>query len=226
MIHPAPDPLPAALELQEVSCAFGEGARRVIALQEASLILEPGELVALMGPSGSGKSTLLNVAGLLQKPSSGRVLLDGVDVSELSPAAAARARRRHVGVVFQHYNLVPTLTVAENVALPLELDGASTESVEDALAEVGLAGMGPRFPDEISGGQAQRAAIARALIGPRSVILADEPTGALDTATGEEVLRTLRQRIDQGAAGLLVTHEPRFAAWADRTVMVRDGRLS
>lgn len=226
MIHPAPDPLPAALELQEVSCVFGAGARRVIALQEASLILEPGELVALMGPSGSGKSTLLNVAGLLQKPSSGRILLDGVDVSELSPAAAARARRRHVGVVFQHYNLVPTLTVAENVALPLELDGASTESVQDALAEVGLAGMGPRFPDEISGGQAQRVAIARALIGARSVILADEPTGALDTATGEEVLRTLRQRIDQGAAGLLVTHEPRFAAWADRTVMVRDGRLS
>lgn len=226
MSQPATDPHPAALELQDVSCVFGEGVRQVVALDQVSLLIEPGELVAIMGPSGSGKSTLLNVAGLLQQPTSGRVLLDGVDVSQLSPARAARARRRHVGVVFQHYNLVPTLTVAENVGLPLDLDGAATDGVEAALEQVGLAGMGDRFPDEISGGQAQRVAIARALIGPRSVILADEPTGALDTTTGDGVLRILRDRIDTGAAGLLVTHEPRFAAWADRTIMVRDGRLS
>ncbi|QGU06734.1 ABC transporter ATP-binding protein YxdL [Corynebacterium occultum] len=218
-------PVPA-LELQQISVVFGEGARRVVALDDISVAVQPGELLAVMGPSGSGKSTLLNVAGLLQKPTSGEVLLAGENVSRLSPAAAARARRRHVGVVFQHYNLIPTLTVAENVALPLELDGSSTAGVEQALAEVGLEGMGGRFPDEISGGQAQRAAIARALIGPRSVILADEPTGALDTTTGDEVLRILRERIDAGAAGLLVTHEPRFAAWSDRTIMVRDGRLS
>lgn len=215
---------PTALELQEVSCIFGQGARRVVALDKISLTVEPGELVAVMGPSGSGKSTLLNVAGLLQKPTSGRVLIDGTDVSQLSPTRAAKARRTKVGVVFQNYNLVSTLTVGENVGLPLELDGlAPREAVEIALEEVGLGGLADRFPEEISGGQAQRVAIARALIGPRTVLLADEPTGALDTSTGEEVLRVLRSRIDAGAAGILVTHEPRFAAWADRTIMVRDG---
>lgn len=215
---------PAALELDAVSCVFGEGARQVTALDNVSLSVEPGELLALMGPSGSGKSTLLNVAGLLQHPTSGRVLVDGADVSGLSPRRAAETRRRHVGLVFQNYNLVPTLTVGENVGLPLELDGIrDAQTIAIALEEVGLGGLEDRFPDEISGGQAQRVAIARALIGPRRVLLADEPTGALDTTTGEGVLRILRQRIDAGAAGLLVTHEPRFAAWADRTIMLRDG---
>lgn len=215
---------PAALELQDVSCVFGEGPRRVVALEHVSLVVEPGELVAVMGPSGSGKSTLLNVAGLLQQPTSGRVLIDGADVAQLNRARAARVRRTRVGLVFQNYNLIPTLTVGENVGLPLELDGASPrEAVLTALAEVGLDGLADRFPEEISGGQAQRVAIARALIGPRTVLLADEPTGALDTSTGEGVLRVLRSRIDAGAAGILVTHEPRFAAWADRTVMMRDG---
>ena len=215
---------PAALELQDVSCVFGEGPRRVVALEHVSLVVEPGELVAVMGPSGSGKSTLLNVTGLLQQPTSGRVLIDGADVSQLNRARAARVRRTRVGLVFQNYNLIPTLTVGENVGLPLELDGVSPrEAVLTALAEVGLDGLADRFPEEISGGQAQRVAIARALIGPRTVLLADEPTGALDTSTGEGVLRVLRSRIDAGAAGILVTHEPRFAAWADRTVMMRDG---
>lgn len=215
---------PAALELQDVSCVFGEGPRRVVALEHVSLVVEPGELVAVMGPSGSGKSTLLNVAGLLQQPTSGRVLIDGADVAQLNRARAARVRRTRVGLVFQNYNLIPTLTVGENVGLPLELDGVDPrEAVLTALAEVGLDGLADRFPEEISGGQAQRVAIARALIGPRTVLLADEPTGALDTSTGEGVLRVLRSRIDAGAAGILVTHEPRFAAWADRTVMMRDG---
>ncbi|QPS60827.1 ABC transporter ATP-binding protein [Corynebacterium minutissimum] len=222
--------MPYPLELENITCVFGSGARQVTALDSVNLQLSPGELVAVMGPSGSGKSTLLNVAGLLQPPTSGRVLLDGADASQLSKSKAALARRRHLGLVFQHFNLVSSLTVGENAALPLELDGLSPaqcrEAAEEALSEVGLDGTIDRFPEEISGGQAQRVAIARALIGPRKVLLADEPTGALDTATSEDIMKVLRSRIDAGASGLLVTHEPRFAGWADRVVMVRDGRLT
>ncbi|ACP32402.1 methionine import ATP-binding protein [Corynebacterium aurimucosum ATCC 700975] len=222
--------MPFPLELENITCVFGSGARQVTALDSVNLQLKPGELVAVMGPSGSGKSTLLNVAGLLQPPTSGPVLLDGADASQLSKAKAAIARRRHLGLVFQHFNLVSSLTVGENVSLPLELDGLSPaqcrEAAEEALSEVGLDGTIDRFPEEISGGQAQRVAIARALIGPRKVLLADEPTGALDTSTGEEIMKVLRARIDAGASGILVTHEPRFAGWADRVVMVRDGRLT
>ena len=217
---------PFPLELQNISCTFGEGPRRVSALNDVSLAVNPGELVAIMGPSGSGKSTLLNVAGLLQRATSGQVLIDGASASDLNAKRAAETRRRHIGVIFQNYNLVPTLTVGENVGLPLELDGKTDrQAVAIALREVGLEGFDDRFPEEISGGQAQRVAIARALIGPRKILLADEPTGALDTSTGDAVLRVLRQRIDSGAAGLLVTHEPRFAAWADRTIMLRDGEI-
>ena len=227
---PASRNMPYPLELENITCVFGSGARQVTALDSVNLQLSPGELVAVMGPSGSGKSTLLNVAGLLQPPTSGRVLLDGADASQLSKSKAALARRRHLGLVFQHFNLVSSLTVGENVALPLELDGLNPaqcrEAAEEALSEVGLDGTIDRFPEEISGGQAQRVAIARALIGPRKVLLADEPTGALDTATGEDIMKVLRSRIDAGASGLLVTHEPRFAGWADRVVMVRDGRLT
>lgn len=221
---------PLPLELYNVSREFGSGARQVIALKEANLQLHPGKLIAIMGPSGSGKSTLLNVAGLLLPPTSGRVLVNGEDAAGLSKSAAAQLRRRNLGFVFQDFSLVPTLSIGENVTLPLELDGVSPkkcrEAAEIALAEVGLENVADRFPEEISGGQAQRAAIARALIGPRQVLLADEPTGALDTATSEEVMKVLRSRIDAGAAGLLVTHEPRFAAWADSVVMMRDGVLS
>ena len=227
---PTTQHIPFPLELENITCIFGSGARQVTALDSVNLQLQPGELVAVMGPSGSGKSTLLNVAGLLQPPTSGRVLLDGADASQLSKAKAAIARRRHWGLVFQHFNLVSSLTVGENVSLPLELDGLSPaqcrEAAEEALSEVGLDGTIDRFPEEISGGQAQRVAIARALIGPRKVLLADEPTGALDTSTGEEIMKVLRARIDAGASGILVTHEPRFAGWADRVVMVRDGRLT
>lgn len=227
---PTTQHIPFPLELENITCVFGSGARQVTALDSVNLQLQAGELVAVMGPSGSGKSTLLNVAGLLQPPTSGRVLLDGADASQLSKAKAAIARRRHLGLVFQHFNLVSSLTVGENVSLPLELDGLSPaqcrEAAEEALSEVGLDGTIDRFPEEISGGQAQRVAIARALIGPRKVLLADEPTGALDTSTGEEIMKVLRARIDAGASGILVTHEPRFAGWADRVVMVRDGRLT
>lgn len=216
------------LVLDSVSKTFGTSEFPVHALVDVSLEVGPGELLAVMGPSGSGKSTLLNVAGLLERPSSGTVLIDGHDTANLKDSALAELRRNHVGVVFQRFNLVPMLSVAENITLPLELDGKRPERevVETALAEVGLEGMGARFPEEISGGQAQRVAIARALIGTRSLLLADEPTGALDTATGDAVMRVLRARIDAGAAGVLVTHEPRFAAWADRVIYVRDGRIT
>ena len=221
--------LPRPLELKDVTGVFGTGPRRVTALDHVSVAVQPGKLIAVMGPSGSGKSTLLNVAGLLLAPTTGRVLVDDADTADLSPARTAHLRRTRIGLVFQHYNLVPTLTVGENVSLPLELDGLSPAdcrtAAEVALAEVGLEGLADRFPEEISGGQAQRVAIARALIGQRSVILADEPTGALDTATADQVLRILRDRVDAGAAGLLVTHEPRFAGWADRVVLMRDGRI-
>lgn len=218
------------LELRDVSCTFGDGPRTVTALDHVNFSVAPGELVAVMGPSGSGKSTLLNVAGLLQPAQSGAVIIGGNDASTLSPAKAAEFRRRHVGLVFQHYNLLPTLTVGENVALPMELDGAKSADVADyvdqALGEVGLAGLAGRYPDEISGGQAQRVAIARALVGKRTLLLADEPTGALDTATADDIIAVLRGRVDAGAAAVLVTHEPRFAGWADRTVMMRDGKVS
>ena len=215
------------LVLDRVSRIHGSGELTVHALTKASLTVCPGELVAVMGPSGSGKSTLLNLAGALDLPSSGRVLIDGVDVATLAPKALALVRRRKVGFVFQDFNLISSLTAAENVFLPLELDGvgprAGRARAEEALASVGLDGLADRFPEELSGGQRQRVAIARALIGERRLVLADEPTGALDSQTGEAVLAVLRERCDAGAAGLLVTHEARHAAWADRVVFLRDG---
>lgn len=219
----------AALELEHVTRTHQDGPTTVTALEDVSLVLEPGELVAVMGPSGSGKSTLLNIAGTLDPPTTGRVLINGVDASDLSPAASAEIRRSHVGFVFQDFNLVPTLTAAENIALPLELGKVSRGRARDRALEVletlDLARLADRFPAEISGGQAQRVAIARALIGERHLLLADEPTGALDTVTGEAVMNLLREQIDAGRSGLLVTHEPRFAAWADRTIYLRDGQL-
>ncbi|WP_035699538.1 ABC transporter ATP-binding protein, partial [Glycomyces tenuis] len=202
------------LHLRGVSRVHGDGENAVHALVNAELSIESGELVAIMGPSGSGKSTLLNLAGGLDAPTSGEVIVEGTPLSTLSKKKLAALRRRHVGYVFQDYNLVPSLTAAENAALPLELDGMGVGKARKAalaaLEEVGLdAQIADRFPDEVSGGQAQRTAIARALIGERRLVLADEPTGALDSTTGEDVLKLLRKRCDQGAAGLLVTHDAR-----------------
>jgi putative ABC transport system ATP-binding protein len=217
------------LELRDVTRVHGSGEVAVHALRGVSLTLAAGELVAVMGPSGSGKSTLLNVAGGLDAPSAGAVVVEGADLQQLSPAALAALRRRSVGYVFQDYNLIPALTAAENVALPRELDGvgvrASRREAVAALEEVGVADAADRFPDELAGGQRQRVAIARALVGPRRLVLADEPTGALDSESGEAVLRLLRARCDAGAAGLLVTHEARLAGWADRVVFLRDGAV-
>ena len=215
------------LLLSGVTREHVQGGTTVHALRGVDLAVHAGELVAVMGPSGSGKSTLLHAAGGLDTPTSGRVFVEGVDLAGLSAAATAAVRRRSIGYVFQDLNLLPTLSGVENVALPRELDGVRRRQAQlDALAaleEVGVADLADRFPDEMSGGQQQRVAIARALVGPRRLLLADEPTGALDSTTGEEVLQVLRARCEAGAAGVLVTHEPRHAAWADRVVFLRDG---
>ena len=217
------------LQLHEVHRVHGGGPTAVHALRGVTLTLEEGELVAVMGPSGSGKSTLLNLAGGLDRPTSGEVVVDGTLLGSCSRRALAALRRRRVGYVFQDLNLLASLSAAENVALPLELDGTSARQARRtalaALVDADLDGYGPRFPDELSGGQQQRVAIARALIGQRRLLLADEPTGALDSQTGEAVLRLLRSRVDAGAAGVLVTHEARHAAWADRVVFLRDGAI-
>jgi putative ABC transport system ATP-binding protein len=217
------------LELRGVHRVHGSGATAVHALRGVSLAVEEGELVAVMGPSGSGKSTLLNLAGGLDRPTRGEVVVEGTALGACGRKALAALRRRRVGYVFQDLNLLASLTAAENVALPLELDGVGVQKARRlalaALAEVDLDGYGQRFPDELSGGQQQRVAIARALIGQRRLMLADEPTGALDSQTGEAVLRLLRSRVDAGAAGVLVTHEARHAAWADRVVFLRDGAI-
>ncbi|WP_101787900.1 ABC transporter ATP-binding protein [Nonomuraea indica] len=209
--------------LRDVTRTHGD----VHALNGVSLDVAPGELVAVMGPSGSGKSTLLNVAGGLDRPTSGSVTIGGTDLATVKDLAALR--RREVGYVFQDLNLIPSLTAAENVMLPRELDGvraarARAEALS-VLAEVRADQIADRFPEELSGGQRQRVAIARALVGERRLLLADEPTGALDTATGDEILELLRDRCDRGAAVLLVTHEPRYAGWADRVVHLRDGEI-
>ncbi|MCX5606915.1 MULTISPECIES: ABC transporter ATP-binding protein [unclassified Streptomyces] len=217
------------LQLDQLVRTHGSGATEVHALRGINLSVYPGELVAVMGPSGSGKSTLLTLAGGLDTPSSGRVVVEGTDITTASRKQLAALRRRSIGYVFQDYNLIPALTAAENVALPRELDGVSARKARTsalaALEEMGLGELADRFPDEMSGGQQQRVAIARALVGDRRLVLADEPTGALDSETGESVLALLRARCDAGAAGILVTHEPRFAAWADRVVFLRDGTV-
>jgi putative ABC transport system ATP-binding protein len=217
----------SVLELRDVHRTHGHGGIEVHALRGVSIEVAPGELVAVMGPSGSGKSTLLNLAGGLDAPTSGEVIVEGEVLRTLTRSGLARLRRRRVGYVFQDLNLLASLTAAENVTLPLELDGLSPRKArklaESALAEVGLNGYEERYPDEMSGGQQQRVAIARALVGDRRLMLADEPTGALDSQTGEAVLRLLRSKVDNGAAAVLVTHEARHAAWADRVIFLRDG---
>ena len=217
------------LELRAASRTHGSGATLVEALVDVDLSVSPGELVAVMGPSGSGKSSLLLLAGGLDTVTSGEVLVEGVPLSGLDAAGLASLRRRSVGYVFQDLNLLPALTAAENVALPLELDGVSArlarERALQALDEVELGSAGRRFPGEMSGGEQQRVAIARALVGDRRLVLADEPTGALDSVTGETVLELLRARVDAGAAGVLVTHEARHAGCADRVVFLRDGQV-
>jgi putative ABC transport system ATP-binding protein len=219
-----------ALELRHVSKTYGEGAAKVHALRDVSLTVEPGALVAIMGPSGSGKSTMLTIAGSLEDASSGDVLVAGQTLSGLSRNERARLRRRSIGFVFQNFNLLAGLTAAENVALPLELDGTPARTARkaamQALDELGLGDRAARFPDELSGGERQRVAIARAVVGERRLLLADEPSGALDSVNAEAVMRLVRAACQGGVAGVVVTHDAQLASWADRVVFLRDGRIS
>ncbi len=218
-----------SLELRAISKSYGTGAAEVHALRETNLRVEQGELIAIMGPSGSGKSTLLTIAGSLEEASSGDVLINGVSLQTMSRNDRAQLRRRSIGYVFQDFNLLPGLTALENVALPLELDGtkarAAAHAADDALELLGMADRSDRFPDELSGGERQRVAIARAVVGERHLVLADEPTGALDSVNGEAVMRLLRAACQRGIAGVVVTHDAQLAAWADRVVFLRDGRV-
>ncbi len=217
------------LELRDVSKAYGQEAARVDALRGVNLAVEPGGMVAVMGPSGSGKSTLLTIAGSLEEPSSGEVLIDGAPLSRMSRNDKARLRRRTVGYVFQDFNLLPGLTVAENVALPLELDGTrarkARREAEQALDGLGLRDRASRFPSELSGGERQRVAIARAVVGDRRLLLADEPSGALDSVNAEAVMRLIHEACKRGVAAVVVTHDAQLASWADRVVFLRDGHV-
>lgn len=217
------------VQLEGAARRFGSGHTEVTALHPTNLAVEAGELLAVMGPSGSGKSTLLSLVGGLDKPTEGRVVVAGKDVGSLKPNDLAVLRRRTVGYVFQDLNLLAGLTARENVAIPLELDGRpiveARAAADAALDSVGLTHLADRFPDDLSGGEQQRVAIARALVGGRQILLADEPTGALDSITGESVMRLLRAHCDGGGTAILVTHDAAHAAWADRVVFLRDGRL-
>jgi len=219
------------LELYGVSKSYGQGSAEVHALREVSLTADEGAMVAVMGPSGSGKSTLLTIAGTLEEPTSGEVLIAGQPVSTMSRNAKARLRRRLIGYVFQDFNLLPGLTAAENVALPLELDGLSGRRSRvaglRALDRLGLAERAGHFPDQLSGGERQRVAIARAMVGERRLLLADEPSGALDSVNSGVVMRLLHEACqDAGMTAVVVTHDAQLASWADRVVFLRDGRVT
>ncbi|MHB1583240.1 MAG: ABC transporter ATP-binding protein [Acidimicrobiales bacterium] len=216
------------LELDEISKSYGAGETAVRALDEIDLAVEEGELVAVMGPSGSGKSTLLTIAGSLEDPTTGEVRIGGAPLSRLSRNDKARLRRRTIGYVFQDFNLLPGLTAAENVALPLELDGVPARQARTtglaALDRLGLAERAGHYPDQLSGGERQRVAIARSVVGERTLLLADEPSGALDSASGEAVVQMIVDACRGGVAAVVVTHDAHLASWADRVLVLRDGR--
>ncbi len=218
------------LELRGVSKIYGQGPDRVHALAGVDLSVRVGEMVAVMGPSGSGKSTLLTIAGSLEEPTSGDVLVCGMALAGMPRGRKARLRRRVIGYVFQDFNLLPGLTAVENAALPLELDGVAVPKARAAglaaLEALGVAGRSGRFPDQLSGGERQRVAIARAVVGDRRLLLADEPSGALDSVNADEVMRLLHEACQRGVAAVVVTHDAQLAAWADRVVVLRDGRVT
>jgi putative ABC transport system ATP-binding protein len=217
------------LEMRNVSKSYGEGATEVDAIRDVCLTVERGALVAVMGPSGSGKSTLLTIAGSLEEPTDGDVFIDGQSLSAMSRNGKARLRRRTIGYVFQDFNLLAGLTAVENVALPLELDGMSAKKAHGvglaALEDLGLLDRATHYPDQLSGGESQRVSIARAVVGERSLVLADEPSGALDSTNGEAVMRLLLMACHRGLAAVVVTHDAQLASWADRVVFLRDGRV-
>jgi putative ABC transport system ATP-binding protein len=219
------------LELRRVSKVYGQGATEVHALDRISLSVDEGAMIAVMGPSGSGKSTLLTIAGSLEAPTEGEVIVRGAPLGRMSRNDKARLRRRTIGYVFQDYNLLPGLTAAENVSLPLELDGMSGRKARAAglaaLAGLGLTSEADRYPDQLSGGERQRVAIARAVVGDRRLLLADEPSGALDSDNAESVMRLVHDACkNNGMAAVVVTHDAQLASWADRVLFLRDGRVT
>ena len=217
------------LELRNVCKAYGTGPAEVQALENIDVSVDRGALVAVMGPSGSGKSTLLTIAGSLEEPTSGEVMIGGAALMKMSRNDKARLRRRTIGYVFQDFNLLPGLTAAENVCLPLELDGMRAKKAYAAgmaaLEKLGLADRATHYPDELSGGERQRVSIARAVVGERHLLLADEPSGALDSVNGEAVMRMILVACHRGMAAVVVTHDAQLASWADRVVFLRDGRV-
>ena len=220
---------PGLIELAQVERVFRLGDSEVHALQGLDLRIDAGDYVAVMGPSGSGKSTLLNILGLLDQPSRGRLLLEGRDVTTLSPDEQAAVRSRRIGFVFQSFHLVPRLSAAENIALPMVLAGIAPKErqarVAQALKDYGLAPRADHRPSELSGGQRQRVAIARATIMQPPLLLADEPTGNLDRATGDEVVRLLEELNARGVTLIVVTHDASLGARARRRLMMEDGQL-
>jgi putative ABC transport system ATP-binding protein len=217
------------LELRDITKTYGEGAAEVHALKGVDLRVDSGSLVAVMGSSGSGKSTLLTIAGSLEEPTHGEVTVGGTPLSALSRNGKATLRRRSIGYVFQDYNLLAGLSALENVSLPLELDGVPARKAQKAalasLEDLGLADRAAHFPDQLSGGERQRVAIARAVVGERKLLLADEPSGALDSLNGEAVMRMVLAACRRGLAAVVVTHDAQLASWADRVVFLRDGAV-
>ncbi len=215
--------------MNAVSRTFGTSPNSTTALKGANFSVTAGEMVAIMGPSGSGKSTLLTIAGGLDSPTSGTVEVNGIDMAGLSPTGVAEIRRKHIGFVFQGLNLLSGLNALENVSAPLELDGVPAKrarsEAKERLVEVGLADRLRAFPDDLSGGEQQRVAIARALVGDRRLLLADEPTGALDSTTGENIMRLIRDACSPSRCVVVVTHNEAVASLADRTVRLRDGAV-
>lgn len=218
------------VQTEDLTRIYGSGETAVTALDHVNLCINEGEFLAVMGPSGCGKSTLLHLIGGLDRPTEGRVLLAGQDLSQMDDDALTLLRRRRIGFVFQFFNLIPVLTALENVALPLLLDGVpAKEARERAVEWLERMGLGERLlhrPDQLSAGQQQRVAIARAMVTEPALILADEPTGNLDTRAGDDIANLLRQTVNQwGRTVLMVTHDPRIAAYADRIVFLKDGRI-
>jgi putative ABC transport system ATP-binding protein len=231
-VEPMENPMRKIIEIQDLTKVYGVGNVAVHALRGVTATVEQGEFVAIMGSSGSGKSTLMNILGCLDRPTSGTYILDGEDVSRLNKNQLASVRNKKIGFVFQSYNLLPRFTAIKNVTLPMMYNGhariSDKERTEHAITMLGSVGLGERAshrPNELSGGQQQRVAIARALINRPSIVLADEPTGNLDTRSSMEIMDLLRQLHDQGVTIVMVTHEVDIAACAGRVMYLQDGQI-